>query len=120
MPEPGIVAPLLDRETLEELRGAVGPGRLPRLIQVFVEETRARIARIIASNDIQLIEDEAHTLKAAAGTFGALALRDAAAKLEIACRKADAQGRLANLAMLPGLVDRTLTSFPVQPASRVR
>ena len=48
MPEPGVVAPLLDRETLEELRGAVGPGRLPRLIQVFIEETRARIARIRA------------------------------------------------------------------------
>ena len=120
IPEPGVVAPLLDRETLEELRAAVGPGRLPRLIQVFAEETRARLARIIVGNDVQLIEDEAHTLKAAAGTFGALALRDAAAKLEMACRKADAQGRLASLAMLPMLVDRTLTSFPVQPASRIR
>ena len=118
VPEPGSVAPLLDRETLEELRSAVGPGRLPRLIQVFMEESRARLARIIAARDALHIEDEAHTLKAAAGTFGAVALRDAAAALEMACRKGDAQARLAILGTLPGLVDRTMNSFPTQPVSR--
>jgi len=118
MPEPGSVAPLLDRETLEELRSAVGPGRLPRLIQVFIEESRARLARIIAARDAQHIEDEAHTLKAAAGTFGAVALRDAAAALETACRKGDAKARLALMGNLPGLMDRTLSSFPAQPVSR--
>ena len=118
VPEPGMVAPLLDRETLEELRSAVGPGRLPRLILVFMEESRARLARIIAARDAQHIEDEAHTLKAAAGTFGAVALRDAAAALEMACRKGDAQARLAILGTLPGLMDRTLNSFPAQPVSR--
>lgn len=118
MPEPGNVAPLLDRETLEELRSAVGPGRLPRLIQVFIEESRARLARIIAARDAQHIEDEAHTLKAAAGTFGATALRDAAAALEMACRKGDAQARLTILSTLPGLMDRTMGSFPTQPVAR--
>ena len=118
LPEPGNVAPLLDRETLEELRSAVGPGRLPRLIQVFVEETRARLARITATNNAQHIEDEAHTLKAAAGTFGATALRDAAAALEMACRKGDAQARLTILGSLPSLVDRTMNSFPAQPLTR--
>ena len=118
LPEPGNVAPLLDRETLEELRSAVGPGRLPRLIQVFVEETRARLARITATNNAQHIEDEAHTLKAAAGTFGATALRDAAAALEMACRKGDAQARLTILGSLPTLVDRTMNSFPAQPLTR--
>ena len=58
-------------------------------------------------------------LKAAAGTFGATALRDAAAALETACRKGDAQARLAILGTLPGLMDRTLGSFPTQPASRI-
>ena len=112
------MAPLLDRETLEELRSAVGPGRLPRLIQVFVEETRARLARITATNNAQHIEDEAHTLKAAAGTFGATALRDAAAALEMACRKGDAQARLTILGSLPSLVERTMNSFPAQPLTR--
>ena len=118
LPEPGRVAPLLDRETLEELRSAVGPGRLPRLIHVFIDETRARLARIIAANDARHIEDEAHTLKAAAGTFGAVALREAAAALETACRKGDATARLQLVGMLPGLVDRTMSSFPAQPVPR--
>ncbi len=119
VPEPGIVAPVLDRETLEELRSAVGPGRLPRLIHVFIDETRARLARMIVATDTQHIEDEAHTLKAAAGTFGAVALRDAAAALEMACRKGDAKTRLALLGNLPPLIDRTIASFPPQPLARL-
>lgn len=52
--------------------------------------------------------------------LGATALRDAAAALETACRKGDAQARLTILGTLPGLMDRTLGSFPTQPASRIK
>ncbi len=118
VPEPGATVPLLDRETLEELRSAVGPGRLPRLIHVFSEETRARVQRMIASDDPHRIEDEAHTLLAAAGTFGCGALRDAAAALERACRDGDAAARQKLLALMPALVDRTLSLLPGVPVSR--
>ncbi len=117
-PEPGGAVPLLDRETLEELRIAVGPGRLPRLIHVFTEETRARVHRMLASDDVARIEDEAHTLLAAAGTFGCGALRDAAAALERACRAGDAEARQKLLAAMPALVDRTLASLPGMPVPR--
>ncbi len=84
--EPNPAGPtLIDHTTLQELRAAVGPGRLPRLIGVFADETRARVARLTSTDDVSLIEEEAHGLKSAAGTFGAAALRSIAASLEEAC-----------------------------------
>jgi PAS domain S-box-containing protein len=111
-PEPQRAPPLLDRETLEELRAAVGPGRLPRLLGVFAEETRGRLARMQAASELRAIEDEAHSLTSAAGTFGAAALREAAAAIEEAALRGE-RGELATrLAALPGLVEATLAAFP--------
>ncbi len=112
IPEPGTTQPLLDRETLEELRDAVGPGRLPRLIHVFIEETRARIARMGGARDVERVEDEAHTLVAAAGTFGCVALREAASALERACRDGDAARRQQILGSLATLAERSLAALP--------
>jgi hypothetical protein len=111
-PEPGAAPPLLDRETLEELRAAVGPGRLPRLIAVFAAETKARVRRMHGLADTRQIEDEAHSLKAAAATFGAAALRDAAQALEAACRDAGPAVIRDMLDRLPGLAERSISTFP--------
>lgn len=110
--EPGATAPLLDRETLEELRSAVGPGRLPRLISVFTAETKERVRRMHALTDPQRIEDEAHSLKAAAATFGAIALRDAARALEEACHSGEPASWRRILDVLPGLAERSIAAFP--------
>jgi PAS domain S-box-containing protein len=117
--EPGATAPLLDRETLEELRAAVGPGRLPRLISVFTAETKERVRRMHALTDPHRIEDEAHSLKAAAATFGAIALRDAARALEAACQSGDPAAWRRILDILPGLADRSIAAFP-QPRNEAR
>ncbi|MCU0886632.1 MAG: ATP-binding protein [Rubritepida sp.] len=118
-PEPGLQAPLLDRETLEELRAAVGPGRLPRLISVFTAETKDRVRRMHGLSDPARIEEEAHSLKAAAATFGAIALRDAARDLEDACRIGDAGAWRSILDALPGLAERSIAAFP-QPRGEGR
>ncbi len=110
--EPGATAPLLDRETLEELRAAVGPGRLPRLLAVFTEETRGRVRRMQAIQDPRLLEEEAHALKAAAATFGAAALRDAAQMLEAASRSAPREELTRSVLALPDLVERTVAVLP--------
>lgn len=110
-PEPGPAHSLLDRETVEELRGALGPGRLPDLIAIFVAETESRLRRLLARPDLAALEEEAHSLQAAAGTFGTAALREAALALEDAARARD-QGRVdALLASLPALVDRSLQAL---------
>lgn len=117
-PEPGLQAPLLDRETLEELRAAVGPGRLPRLISVFSAETKERVRRMHGLTDPARIEDEAHSLKASAATFGAIALRDAARNLEDACRAGDEAAWRDILDQLPGLAERSIAAFPQPRAER--
>ena len=104
---------LIDHTTLQELRAAVGPGRLPRLIGVFADETRARVARLTSTDDVSLIEEEAHGLKSAAGTFGAAALRSIAASLEEACVARD-MAKIRELRNgLPNLVEKSLAAFPL-------
>ena len=117
--EPSATTPLLDRETLEELRAAVGPGRLPRLISVFTAETKERVRRMHALIDPVQIEDEARSLRAAAATFGALALRDAARALEQACRDGQRVEWRRILDVLPGLANRSMAAFPL-PRSEAR
>ncbi|NMJ41877.1 response regulator [Roseomonas sp. JC162] len=112
--EPHTAPALLDLATLDELRSAVGPGRLPRLIGVFAEETRARLARLAATADLGAIEEEAHGLKSAAGTFGAAALRQAAEALETACVAKDSAAALALRDTLPPLVERSLAAYPLR------
>jgi len=118
--EPNPAGPtLIDHTTLQELRAAVGPGRLPRLIGVFADETRARVARLTATDDISVIEEEAHGLKSAAGTFGAAALRSIASSLEEACVARDLP-RVSELCRsLPNLVEKSLAAFPVTSDSAV-
>ncbi len=118
--EPNPAGPtLIDHTTLQELRAAVGPGRLPRLIGVFADETRARVARLTATDDISVIEEEAHGLKSAAGTFGAAALRSIASSLEEACVARD-MPRVSELCRsLPNLVEKSLAAFPVTSDSAV-
>jgi PAS domain S-box-containing protein len=106
--EPGPAHALLVRETLEELRAAVGPGRLPDLVGVFAAETLARLRRLSEDPPLPAIEGEAHALQSAAGTFGAAALREAATALERAAAAGDAAGVAAVVGELPRLVDRTL------------
>ena len=118
--EPNPAGPtLIDHTTLQELRAAVGPGRLPRLIGVFADETRARVARLTATDDISVIEEEAHGLKSAAGTFGAAALRSIASSLEEACVARD-MPRVSELCRsLPNLVEKSLAAFPMAPGGTV-
>jgi CheY-like chemotaxis protein/HPt (histidine-containing phosphotransfer) domain-containing protein/two-component sensor histidine kinase len=118
--EPDPAGPtLIDHTTLQELRAAVGPGRLPRLIGVFAEETRARVARLTATDDVGVIEEEAHGLKSAAGTFGAAALRSIASSLEEACVARDLPKIEELRDGLPNLVEKSLAAFPIAPGGAV-
>ena len=118
--EPNPAGPtLIDHTTLQELRAAVGPGRLPRLIGVFADETRARVARLTSTDDVSVIEEEAHGLKSAAGTFGAAALRSIASSLEEACVARDLP-RVSELCRgLPNLVEKSLAAFPMASSGAV-
>jgi PAS domain S-box-containing protein len=109
--EPGPSHALLARETLEELRAALGPGRLPELVGVFATETRERVRRLADRLDLAAVREEAHALSAAAATFGAAALRELASALEAAAATGDAATAARLLAELPGLAERTLQTL---------
>jgi hypothetical protein len=109
--EPGPAHALLARETLEELRAALGPGRLPELVGVFATETRERVRRLADRLDLAAVREEAHALSAAAATFGAAALRELASALETAAVTGDATTAARLLAELPGLAERTLQTL---------
>jgi CheY-like chemotaxis protein len=109
--EPGPGHALLGRATLEELRAAVGPGRLPDLVGIFAGETLARLRRLATRPPLPLVEEEAHALQSAAGTFGAAKLREAATALESAAAQGHGAAVEAMLAALPPLVERTLEAL---------
>ncbi len=106
--EPGPAHALLVRETLDELRAAIGPGRLPDLIGVFAAETLARLRRLLDGASPAAVAQEAHALQSAAGTFGAAALREAGTALERAAAEEDTAAIAAVLQDLPRLIERTL------------
>jgi hypothetical protein len=109
--EPGAAPVLLVHDTLDELRAAVGPGRLPDLIGVFAAETLARLRRLAEHPPREAVEAEAHALQSAAGTFGAAALREAATALEWAAAHDGPDAVAAVVAALPRLVERTLKAL---------
>jgi HPt (histidine-containing phosphotransfer) domain-containing protein len=89
------------------------------LIGVFAEETRARVIRLSETDDVSVIEEEAHGLKSAAGTFGAAALRSIATSLEEACMARD-MAKVSELCRcLPNLVEKSLAAFPMASGGAV-
>jgi PAS domain S-box-containing protein len=109
--EPGPAHALLGRETLEELRAAVGPGRLPELVEVFARETGDRLSRLAGTPLLELVEAEAHALQSAAGTFGAAALREAAAALELAAAAGNQAQVARMLGAMPELAARSVAAL---------
>ena len=72
-----------------------------------------------AGDLIIMIEEEAHGLKSAAGTFGAAALRSIASSLEEACVARDLP-RVSELCRgLPNLVEKSLAAFPMASGGAV-
>jgi len=85
----------IDGAVLGQFLNDIGPGG-GEFVQLFVDETRARIARMTdtagrgAATDV---ENDAHSLKSAAATFGLTVLAETARELESACN--DGDGELA-------------------------
>jgi two-component system, sensor histidine kinase and response regulator len=78
----------LDPSSLRSLRALRQPGKpdpVPSLVEVFVDEGRARVAecrRALTSYDQPALRAAAHALKGSSGTFGAVELQRVAAELE--------------------------------------
>lgn len=83
--------PAIDWSEFDQLADDVGPEAMARLLQTFYGEAQSRLARfgaLSAANSPQgegsELHREIHSIKSAAGSFGARALAGAAARIEAA------------------------------------
>jgi|GEM_PF-6090050 len=85
------IDPGIDWTEFDQLAGDVGPEAMARLLQTFYGEAQTRLARfgtLSAADSPQgegsELHREIHSLKSAAGSFGASALAASAARIEAA------------------------------------
>jgi len=81
--------PLLDLNVIGSLLDVIGEPSLHKMLAVFCQETQMRIdtlRQISLVDELDKVEDEAHTLKSSSGSFGAAKLYAAAKVLEAAAR----------------------------------
>lgn len=81
--------PLIDINVISSLLEVIGEPSLHKMLDVFCQEIQMRIdtlSHINSVDDLNKIEDEAHTLKSSSGSFGAARLYEVAKVLEAAAR----------------------------------
>ncbi|TXH64827.1 MAG: sensor histidine kinase [Lysobacteraceae bacterium] len=84
--EPAI--PTLDQSVLDELRGMLGR-EVDRLIEVFLDDSPRLIAALESAAlgpDLEMLRNAAHTLKSSSANLGAMALSNAAKRVELGAR----------------------------------
>lgn len=98
---------LLDEQLLDQLEQDLSAELMPRMLAAFLSESAQRAAAIqwaVERGDPRAAGAEAHALKGAAASFGALSLRDIADAIEAA----GSGGRLADVGrQLPALRQQT-------------
>jgi PAS domain S-box-containing protein len=115
--QPGTEAadkPLLDDSLVDALAEDTSPEAVPMMLRMFVDEVTLRAGKVrdgLDAPSLDGLEDEAHTLKSLAGTFGAIRLQGLARGLETACREGN-RASAENLGkQLVDVVDDTLNAY---------
>lgn len=106
--------PLRDPGIISALSADTSATMLPMMMQTFVDEIADRVQRITDGLDslpMAVLEDEAHTLKSCAGTFGALRLQALAREVETACREGRRAATRALAEKLHATLQDTLSSY---------
>jgi len=107
-------AVLFDRAVINKLIDDTSEEIVPGMLKVFVSEIDTR-ARRVADNyrtlPLSSLEDEAHTLKSCAATFGAARLHVLAKDFEEACRASDRPKAEEFAVQVPDLVKETLRVY---------
>ncbi len=109
--QPDLKVDLIDESAFVTLAEDTSEELVPRMIEIFLNESRARMQHIIELDpvdDIVIIGDEAHTLKSTSITFGAKYMHVLSKELEKACKSNDIDA--ANK-IIPELVEVAATTF---------
>jgi len=114
---PGVTPPLVNWRTLAQLGEDLGEDLVPEVLLTFLEETVRRLGILqvrVAADDAAGAAEEAHALKGSAGTFGAMALRQAVQEMEQCGRAGDAARVAALLPQVSRLVTATCAQLRAQ------
>jgi HPt (histidine-containing phosphotransfer) domain-containing protein len=104
----------LDEQTLGQLEAELSPLALRRLVNLFIEETRTRLCAVTSARiagDWQALRREAHSLKSAAGAFGAKRLQEHACRLDQCCINGDWNGICALAASIVEVANPALEAL---------
>ncbi len=110
----GSGAPLIDEDAVRKLAEDVTPGAVPAMLQMFVTETVQRAENLglaLDRSSLDVLEDEAHTLKSCAGTFGATRLQTLAREIEAACREGNQETAETLSRRMPEVLQQTLAAY---------
>jgi CheY-like chemotaxis protein len=107
--EPGA---LLDPATLDVLISELDREGVEEMIRMFIDDAQRQIGectRLFAASDLPALEREAHSIKGAAASLGAIALAQAAGALEEACEAHDTETIARSFASVR---ERTAATLP--------
>jgi CheY-like chemotaxis protein len=106
--------PLIDEGVIRQLGEDVSEEAVPAMLQMFISEAATRagnVLKALGESSMESVEDEAHTLKSCAGTFGAARLAALARDIEAACREENPQTAVILGERMDGLLQQTLAAY---------
>ena len=111
--KPGQAA-LLDRDTLQSLAVQTDEQTMRDTVDIFFTDTARRmekLAQALVGEDFQTLGFEAHSIKSAAMTIGALRLAQGCKNLEAACGRRDRETALRVTKSLKGIFEESRAAF---------
>jgi PAS domain S-box-containing protein len=112
--EPEGSGALLDDAAISQLAEDTSAELVPKMVSLFIEEIVKRAGRVsegLNSLPLESLEDEAHTLKSCAGTFGAIRLQGLAKAMEAACRQGNRKSAENLGSRIPEVLAQTLQAY---------
>ncbi|MDC0662285.1 response regulator [Marinobacter sp. SS21] len=106
--------PLMDPSALQRLRAETSVSVVARMTEVFVVELKRRhksLLEAMEAEDCHRVEDEAHTMKSNAATFGAVCLANLAREIEKSCKRMDRDRVCELLPELEEVLTQTIAEY---------
>jgi CheY-like chemotaxis protein/HPt (histidine-containing phosphotransfer) domain-containing protein len=112
--EPDGSITLLDDAAISQLAEDTSAEFVPKMVSLFIEEIVTRAGRVsegLNSLPLESLENEAHTLKSCAGTFGAIRLQGLARAMEAACHQGKRKSAENLGSQIPEVLAQTLQAY---------
>ncbi|MCB1805457.1 MAG: Hpt domain-containing protein, partial [Candidatus Competibacteraceae bacterium] len=108
---------LLELGILQQLENDTSVEFVVDMINIFIPETQQRLAnmqKFATQGDLQALDDEAHTLKSSAETFGLIPLKAQAVAIEQACKTKDTSQIEMLMQQMPSLLNASLQQLSMR------